>query len=1048
MCAGHLKTRTGSPARTRRRRRILWAGLWLGASAAQAAQSADLLAEWKFDGEGGVAEDSSGRGHHGTIHGATRVVRGNGFALSLDGLDDYVDCGKGSDIGIGGPTTIEAWVKPMAKSQGLASLFGEGLKEYLVAYYTHAELVYFFVGSGGNKVYQTVQLREWNHVAATFDGTQMNLWLNGRLAATRESEFQELASRGHFLIGTRGRPDLPKYRGLIDHLRVYDRALPGEEIVSHFKDESPAYGRDPAWFNRLKATPYFYPDEEEIVVEADYRGLQPFRGKARLDVTLSGDGSPDDILVPAEKDIVNKAGVSEARFACEGLAPGAYTIRVALTDGDVAYPVEELRFEHPPAFPPLPSPALKTVAPLPPATPPVPFELVPGAGGGFALQIKGAEYPFHTRVSWPHGEFNHLWSGGEAPETGEESWTAAVRTLSGDQYEVEAEGAFYRLHRAVEVFPTHVYVKDTYTNKAKEDLGLLVYNELAIRQDELAESRLGGFERGGRLNDVFCPSVFVVDDNTGIGLLPIDDVYVIQSLLYIDPEAAGVGTEKLALAPGGTYTLEWAVYPTGSGDYYDFINAFRTVEDRISTIDGGLGFFTHGPKNRDQIPSREFLDQRGIKYGLVHNLAGIVDDPELSIQGIEYLDFPRERERLKKQMAEIHALHPDLKVLIHIAHSLYCTDTPGRFPDAQTILPDGKQNIWGVPHAYISEARQNAGWKFWIFYPTPGNRFHDAMMRSVDVLIDEMGIDGGFMDGFFAGYGGRWTYDGRWDGYSAEIDAATKTLTRKLGSVLLLSQPSMIAYCRKMRDKGGFIVANNTVVTRSLANEKYIIHDSESGAGPQLHLAPNLSALANPARGKTKKDVYLNALENLRWGELFIYYGGHFEYADKPLPARQFPMTFREIGAGYVKGPERIVTMNSGVVGWTGERDLHRVYKYDARGRSARHDFVTTADPEGVRTELAFARHESAVIEPIPVVWDAGTTANARVIEYGENGLHLWLNGRGPGILRLRPGAFAVAPGKPCRVAVDGKTKEMATEAGTVSVPLELDGATEVVIRF
>ena len=42
---------------------------------------------------------------------------------------------------------------------------------------------------------------------------------------------------------------------------------------------------------------------------------------------------------------------------------------------------------------------------------------------------------------------------------------------------------------------------------------------------------------------------------------------------------------------------------------------------------------------------------------------------------------------------------------------------------------------------------------------------------------------------------------------------------------------------------GGTIVANNTVVTRSIANERYIIHDSESGAGPQLHLAPTLTAL-------------------------------------------------------------------------------------------------------------------------------------------------------------------------------------------------------------
>ena len=89
----------------------------------------------------------------------------------------------------------------------------------------------------------------------------------------------------------------------------------------------------------------------------------------------------------------------------------------------------------------------------------------------------------------------------------------------------------------------------------------------------------------------------------------------------------------------------------------------------------------------------------------------------------------QERQRLKKQVAAIHRKHPDLKVLVHIAHSLYCTDNPDRYHDSQVIGPDGKQAIWGVPPAYISRERQDAGWKFWIFYPTPGNRFHDSLDR-------------------------------------------------------------------------------------------------------------------------------------------------------------------------------------------------------------------------------------------------------------------------------------------------------------------------------
>jgi len=1016
-------------------------------TAARAAGGGGLLAEWNFDeGRGDVARDSSGHGHDAKIYGASWVRDGKGFALSLDGLDDYVDCGKGQSIGIGGPTTIEAWMKPMAKSQGLASLFGEGLQEYLVAYYTHAELCFWFIGSGGNKVYSNVKLREWNHIAATFDGAQMSLWINGRMAATRQSKFKSLKSRGRFLIGTKGRPDLPKFRGLVDSLRVYNRPLSRKEIIAHFRKEAPAYGYDATWFSRVKVTPYYYPDRGEVVVEADYRGLQPLEGRARIDVTLSRKKEPEKVI---EQQVVKKVpavGVAEVSLSCDGLDEGDYLVRVALGDGHGAYPVEEFTFSYPAKPAALISPDEKVAGALPPKLKPTRFGYRVRKGGGFELTIKGVRYPFVSRISWPNGKFNHLTPADKPYALGEKSWRVAVRAVRKGKFEIKAGGKFYTILRDLEVFPTHVYVKDTYTNITEQDLGLLIYNEMPIDRERIIESRLGGFERGGRLTGVFSPSVFVDDGNTGIGFLPIDDVYVIQSVLYSEPKTMGMGTEKFALAPGKSYTLEWAVYPTGSGDYYDFINTFRQVEGRIGSIDGGLGFFTNGPKDRDQIPEKDFLEMRGLKYGLMHNLAGIVDDPELSVQGIEFMDFPKERARLRKQADAIHRKYPNLKVLIHIAHSLYCTNNPGRFADSQVILANGKQNIWGVPYAYISKKRQDAGWKFWIFYPTPGNSFHDALMRSVDVLMDDMGMDGGFMDGFFAGYGGRWTYDGRWDGHSAEISSRTKTITRKIGSVLLLSQPSMIEYCRKIHKKGGAVVANNTVVTRSISNEKYIIHDSESGAGPQLHLAPTLTALANPKQCSTRKGIYLNTLENLKWGELYVYYGGHFKYTYRSLAAREFPMTFEEVRAGLVKGPERIVTMNSGVHGWPGDRRLHLVYKFDARGAPSTRDFLTTVDRAGVRTELTLGKNESAVIEPIPAALETDAPVNTRVLRYDAAGFRILLNGRGQVVLRVKTGEFAVKTDAACRVTVNGASRTIAEAGGALSVPLKLDGLVEIII--
>ena len=1005
--------------------------------------------EWNFDGQGDVARDSSGNGHDAQIHGATRVRQADGFALNLDGFDDHVNGGESTSLGVGGPVTIETWIKPTQRGHGESMLFGENYATYCMTYYSGTTCCWY-IGSGANSVNAKLELGEWNHVAATFDGTHLELWINGRLARSRESKFKTYEPEGRFRMGTKGRPDLPKFKGLLDRVRIYRRALSGDEVVAHFKDEATKYGFDATWFSRVKVTPFAYLDRGEMLIEANYRGLQPLGGKGQLEVTLSRRQQPDKIIQRQLIDELPKVGTTAVTLPCRDLADGEYVVRTTLRDDRGTRPVEEIAFSYPAKSQPVPSPAEQVVDTMAPPRPPPPFAVHVGDGGGFAITVKEATYSFQSRISWPRGDFNHLTAGDAPFAQGEKSWTTNVREEQNNRYRVQAQGDFYSIQRQIDILPTHVYVRDRYTNTTDQDLGLLIYNETPVRLDEINQSLLSGYERLGRQEDITDkgPTVFFTDANTGLGIIPIDDVYVVQAMSYVGVhDAAGVATEKFALAPGDSYTLEWAVYPTPSGDYYDFINAFRQAEGRISKIDGGVGFISHNPGSRRQVPTKDFIQKLGSKYGIIHCLAMCADDPELSIEGIEFMDFPKEMDLLKNQAATIHKKHPGFKAVFHVAHSLYATNTPDRFADSQVIGPDGKQAQW-QPGDYFSQGRKDAGWSWWIFYPTPGNKFHDAMMKSVDVMMDELGFDGAFMDGFFIAYQGRWTYDGRWDGHSAEIDLDTKTIRRKIGSVLLLSQPSMIQFARKVRDKGGVLIANNSVITRSIANEKYIIHDSESGAGPNLHLAPNLTGLGG---GNTEKQVYFNILENLSFGQLFVPYHvprsiGH-DLTHPLMTARQFPMTFEEIRSGLVRGKERIVTMNSGVYGWPGDRKLHMVYKYDGRGVPVSHAFLTTVDRYAVRTELAFGKYESAVIEPIPVTLEADVPVNVRVLRYGDTVSKFLVNGRGEATLGVFVGGGYFPPGDVYRVTIGGTTTTIIEKDGTLSVPLKLDGQVDVVIE-
>ncbi len=216
--------------------------LCLTSTVALAAKPAGLMAEWTFDeGKGDVAGDSSGHGRDAKVFGASWVKQGDGFALSLDGVDDYVEFAKGPPLGLTGPVTIEAWVKPMRKAEGLSCLLGQDLHSFLLTFYA-IDHCFWYIGAGSNNVSAKINLNEWNHIAATFDGERMGLWLNGQQAAGRESKFKGYKKSDVFCMGTKGRPDLPKFKGLLDNVRVYDRALTEDEIVTHVKAESADHG--------------------------------------------------------------------------------------------------------------------------------------------------------------------------------------------------------------------------------------------------------------------------------------------------------------------------------------------------------------------------------------------------------------------------------------------------------------------------------------------------------------------------------------------------------------------------------------------------------------------------------------------------------------------------------------------------------------------------------------------------------------------------------------------------------------------------------------
>jgi hypothetical protein len=255
----------------------------------------------------------------------------------------------------------------------------------------------------------------------------------------------------------------------------------------------------------------------------------------------------------------------------------------------------------------------------------------------------------------------------------------------------------------------------------------------------------------------------------------------------------------------------------------------------------------------------------------------------------------------------------------------------------------------------------------------------------------------------------------------------------------------MVAFVEKMRSKGAVVIGNNTVLTRTMGKLP-VITDKEVTEGADVHLAQAPITMGNPYTIRSERNVYRDVLAKLSWGNLYMYYG-EGKLTHPSVPQQQYPITVEEIRSGLVKGRERLVTTLSGAHAWRDDRDLHFVYRYNARGRQTHHDFLTTSDAEGVRTEIRLEKEESAVLKKIPVSLKAGVPVNVMVGQYDAQKIQLVLRAAGKVEIRVRNGDFAMRPGARCRVTANGVQEVAADAQGILSIPLDLAGQLEVTIE-
>jgi len=207
-----------------------------------------LVGHWKFnEGTGSVAKDSSPEGNDGTIHGASWTNdEQRRMCLYFDGSDDYVNCGNNDSLNIPKNFSWSAWfyVRDITGDhiQCIISkvYISNALYNYLGILDSDRTLHFrlwnnSFIEIGNART--SINPGQWYHAVGVYDSDAVKLYVNGELKhSNTNSGFGDdiggLTSPVH--IGSLEHYDRFYFNGVIDEVRIYNRALSAEEILAHY----------------------------------------------------------------------------------------------------------------------------------------------------------------------------------------------------------------------------------------------------------------------------------------------------------------------------------------------------------------------------------------------------------------------------------------------------------------------------------------------------------------------------------------------------------------------------------------------------------------------------------------------------------------------------------------------------------------------------------------------------------------------------------------------------------------------------------------------
>ena len=172
------------------------------------AEAQEILGYWLFDeGSDEIVKDSSGMRNDGEIQGSCEWVEGYfDGGLTIDGLKGWVLLPNKSiskSLESTNALTMAVWLNPIEFVEGCIQTISEGEDiNYFLRIHPSAIEPCIHVGGAWNLVMSDASVKEgnWSHVAATYDGTTLTAYFNGKPGDSIESA--SLPVGGGLYLGT------------------------------------------------------------------------------------------------------------------------------------------------------------------------------------------------------------------------------------------------------------------------------------------------------------------------------------------------------------------------------------------------------------------------------------------------------------------------------------------------------------------------------------------------------------------------------------------------------------------------------------------------------------------------------------------------------------------------------------------------------------------------------------------------------------------------------------------------------------------------------